>query len=183
MKIEEFVSQSEGEWHSMRSGHSLAFKHFEEIVSNIKIEILSTNDHRVLELIQNINQDTNKVISPFRMEWKAESNWGGNKSENNTSGCSILIPIENSSNGGIILRSIGYAEQIKAIANYHFLSDGTFFLSTHYSTSIAEERIWFVSKNVRCRSSLIRSKDSSAILQISHASEVRRLSLKNGNRN
>jgi len=182
MSIENFVSKSEGEWNSMRSGHSLAFRQFEEIVSNIKIKILSTYDQRVLDLIKNSEQDNNKVVSPFFIEWKAESNWGETSSENNSSGYSLLIPIEKSQKDGILLRSMGYAEQIQAISNYHFLSDGTLFLSTEYSSSIAEERIWFASKNVRCRSSLIRSTNSSAIIQTSHASEVRRLSIKNEHR-
>tara|TARA_Y100001968_G_scaffold269976_1_gene260974 strand:+ start:8995 stop:9549 length:555 start_codon:yes stop_codon:yes gene_type:complete len=183
MSIEDFISQSEGEWESMRSGHSLTFKQFEEIVSKITIIILSKGDRRVLELIKNnSNQDSKKITSPFLIRWKSQSNWEENSSLKNNSGSCLLIPIPKSDNHGIMLRSMGYAEQIQALSNYHFLSDGTLILSTEYYSSIAEERIWFLSKNVRCRSSVIRSINSSAILQTSHASEVRRLLKKNENR-
>ena len=46
-------------------------------------------------------------------------------------------------------------------------------LSTEYSQTIAEERIWFLNKNVRCRSSVIRTKKGSGILHTSFASEIR----------
>ena len=38
MTIEQFIAQSEGSWRSMRSGHSLAFQQFEEVLSEITIE-------------------------------------------------------------------------------------------------------------------------------------------------
>ena len=183
MRIDDFVSQSEGEWKSMRSGHSLAFQQFEEILSKIKITLLSKLDPRVLELIHHSNEDGNKVTSPFFIEWEAQTNWGEDLSQSNSSGSSVLIPINKTSNDGIILRSMGYIEPIRAISKYNFLSDGTLNLSTKYSSSIAEERIWFLSENVRCRSSVIRSSNSTSILQTSHASEIRKLFINNENRN
>ena len=50
-------------------------------------------------------------------------------------------------------------------------------LNTRYGQSIAEERIWFVSEHVRCRSSVLRTSEGSGVLQTSFASEVRRLSV------
>ena len=47
MEIENFVEQSTGEWKSMRSSHSLAFKQFEQILSNIKIEELTKDNLEV----------------------------------------------------------------------------------------------------------------------------------------
>ena len=43
--------------------------------------------------------------------------------------------------------------------------------------SIPEERIWFVSEHVRCRSSVLCTSEGSGVLQTSFASEVRRLTL------
>ena len=70
-----------------------------------------------------------------------------------------------------------FAEAEQAISSYRFLSDGTFVLSTKYGQSIAEERIWFVSEHVRCRSSVLRTSEGSGVMQTSFASEVRRLML------
>ncbi len=176
MEIEAFVKQSEGNWISMRSGHSLAFKQFEEVLSNIKIRLLKANDQKVISFLKNTNYSQGEPISPFEIEWSGQSNWDEEKPKEEMQGSSLLIPVENLNNSGIILRSQGYAEQIEAISKYYFLSDGTIVLSTKYAQTIAEERIWFLNEHVRCRSSVIRSVNEKAILQTSFASEVRKLS-------
>tara|TARA_B100001964_G_C13992695_1_gene491353 strand:- start:461 stop:796 length:336 start_codon:yes stop_codon:yes gene_type:complete len=109
------------------------------------------------------------------MEWQAESDWETNVKSEVASGSCLLIPIPKTHEKGVILRSMGYAEAEKAVSNYQFLSDGTCLLMTKYGQSIAEERIWFVSKHIRCRSSVIRTSEGSGVLQTSFASEVRRL--------
>lgn len=87
------------------------------------------------------------------------------------------MPVPENDTEGQLLRSVGYAEAEQAISRYRFLSDGTFVLNTRYGQSIAEERIWFVSEHVRCRSSVLRTSEGSGVLQTSFASEVRRLSV------
>jgi len=52
MNLATFVERSEGQWRSMRSGHSLAFQQFEEVLSQISIQRLKLDDERVQELIQ-----------------------------------------------------------------------------------------------------------------------------------
>ncbi len=173
--IEQFVAQSIGEWRSMRSGHSLAFKQFEEIVSTIKIKPVDLNDTIIEETIKKSSLNSCIAICPFSIEWLAESSWDNNKEEKNMNGKSILVPINVMNNEGYILRSLGYAEKVSAISKFNFLNDGTIILNTDYKQTIAEERIWFLSENVRCRSSVIRSKSSKAILQTSFASEIKRL--------
>lgn len=177
MNIEEFVIQSEGEWKSMRSGHSLAFQQFEEIISTIKILLLPEDDTRVVNLIKDSNYLVNQISSPFMISWDSESNWEPDSKQNNSCGSSILIPIPKSKNKGYMLRSLGYSERIKALSTYNILEDGTLILRTTYTQTKSEERIWFISTNVRCRSSVIYSKESSAILQTSHASELRKLKI------
>ena len=88
----------------------------------------------------------------------------------------LIVPIPSDDSKGVLLRSVGYAEAAPAESSYSFLSDGTFLLTTQYEQSIAEERIWFVSEHVRCRSSVLRTSAGSGVLQTSFASEVRRLS-------
>ena len=50
MDIEQFVAHSLGEWRSMRSGHSLAFQQFEDVLSEISIksfEIIESKNDRI----------------------------------------------------------------------------------------------------------------------------------------
>jgi len=178
MTIEQFVAQSSGKWRSMRSGHSLAFQQFEEVLSEVTVEAISKDDSAVKQLLESSlakkhNLDT--ISSPFKMEWCAESDWEPDDPSEVSSGSCIIVPLVKDISSGTLIRSIGYAEAEAAISEYKFSNDGTFTLTTNYEQSIAEERIWFVSENVRCRSSVLRTSAGSGVLQTSFASEVRRI--------
>ena len=179
MNIEQFVAQSEGKWRSMRSGHSLAFQQFEDVLSEVQITPAENNDADIEYLItsSSLNVETSAVQAPFRMTWSAESDWEPDDPSEVSSGNCIIIPLKRDDESGLLIRSIGYAESQIAQSNYQFSSDGTLVLKTHYEQSIAEERIWFVSENVRCRSSILKTSEGSGILQTSFASEVKRISL------
>ena len=176
MNIEQFVAQSLGEWRSMRSGHSLAFQQFEDVLSEITITQFDTDNKEIKEAIKNSSQpDDSTYIAPFKMEWNAESDWEPDDPTAVSSGSCIIIPIPKDQTSGHLLRSVGYAESFPAESSYRFLNDGTFILETNYEQSIAQERIWFVSEHVRCRSSVLKTSEGSGILQSSFASEVRRI--------
>ena len=178
MTIEQFVAQSSGKWRSMRSGHSLAFQQFEEVLSEVTIEEISKDDSAVKQLLQSSladKHDLDMITSPFKMEWCAESDWEPDDPSEVSSGSCIIVPLVKDVSSGRLIRSVGYAEAEAAISEYNFSNDGTFTLTTNYEQSIAEERIWFVSENVRCRSSVLRTSAGSGVLQTSFASEVRRI--------
>ena len=178
MTIEQFVAQSAGKWRSMRSGHSLAFQQFEEVLSQVTIEEISTDDSAVKQVLESslANQyNLQAISSPFKMEWCAESDWEPDDPSEVSSGSCIIVPFAKDISSGTLIRSVGYAEAEAAISEYNFTNDGTFTLTTNYEQSIAEERIWFVSENVRCRSSVLRTSAGSGVLQTSFASEVRRI--------
>ena len=178
MTIEQFVAQSSGKWRSMRSGHSLAFQQFEEVLSEVTIEAISKDDSAVKQLLESSlanKHDLETISSPFKMEWCAESDWEPEDPSEVSSGSCIIIPLVKDISSGTLIRSVGYAEAEAAISEYNFSNDGTFTLTTNYEQSIAEEKIWFVSENVRCRSSVLRTSAGSGVLQTSFASEVRRI--------
>ena len=75
MNIEQFVAQSIGEWRSMRSGHSLAFQQFEDVLSEISITSVQTDDQRLDAIIEASGLTIKEIDSPFQMEWNAESDW------------------------------------------------------------------------------------------------------------
>jgi phycoerythrin-associated linker protein len=176
MIIDQFVARSVGHWRSMRSAHSLAFRQFEDVLSDIHIEPLAASDAEVGKYIETESIDSAQVVAPFRMTWEADSDWEPEDTSAVSKGSCILIPIPKTPSGGKLLRSLGYAEANPAVSTYHFLNDGTFILHTTYGQSVAEERIWFVSEHVRCRSSVLRTSEGSGVLQTSFASEVRRVS-------
>ena len=178
MTIEQFVAQSSGKWRSMRSGHSLAFQQFEEVLSEVTIEEISKDDSDVKQLLESSlanKHNLETISSPFKMEWCAESDWEPDDPSEVSSGSCIIVPLVKDISSGTLIRSVGYAEAEAAISEYNFSNDGTFTLTTNYEQSIAEEKIWFVSENVRCRSSVLRTSAGSGVLQTSFASEVRRI--------
>ena len=173
MQIEEFFLKSVGEWNSMRSGHSLAFQEFEEIRSKIEIIQVKDNDSRVIELLKDNCITSDQFKKAFLINWQAKSEWIDANEKENSTGESILIPLEISKKEGKILRSIGYTESIQLISLYKLLDDGTLIIYSNYNHITTEERIWFVSNNLRSRTSVTRAIDSLAILQTSYASEIR----------
>ena len=173
MKIEHFFIKSVGEWNSMRSVHSLAFQEFEEIRSKIKIIPANPDDSRVIKLFKDNSITTHKEKKAFLICWETKSEWDDENEKGKSSGESILIPLEISQKEGRLIRSVGYTEAIPIISLYKLLDDGTLIISSKYNHIYTEERIWFISKNLRSRSSVTRAIDSSAILQTSYASEIR----------
>lgn len=175
MDIVEFVELSLGNWRSQRSGHNLAFSHFEEVRSTIEILSLPTTAPEVMELCQSYGVDVGGAVSPFQMSWQGESDWDEKEV---LAGSCILVPIPDADNPGTgkLLRSQGYAETIAAVGEYRITEDNTFVLLTEYDRATAEEKIWFATPNLRFRVSLIKTSDGNGVLTASFSSEIRSLS-------
>jgi phycoerythrin-associated linker protein len=175
MDITEFVEQSIGHWRSQRSAHHLAFAHFEAVQSEIDIISLSGSDPAVLELCQSYGIDPERVASPFRMSWEGQSDWEDSEI---VKGTCVLVPVPDPTqpHRGQLLRDRGYAETIAAVGEYSLTEDGTFVLVTAYERAAAEEKIWFVNPNVRCRVSLIKTSAGTGVVTASFSSEIRQTS-------
>ncbi len=175
MDITEFVEKSIGRWRSQRSAHHLAFAHFEAVQSEIEIISLSCRDPAVLELCKNYSLNPEKVASPFRMSWEGQSDWEDSEA---VKGTCVLVPVPDPTqiNRGKLLRDQGYAETIAAVGDYSLTADGTFVLVTAYERAAAEEKIWFVNPNVRCRVSLIKTSAGTGVVTASFSSEIRQTS-------
>jgi phycoerythrin-associated linker protein len=172
MDITEFVANSIGRWRSQRSAHHLAFGHFEAVRSEIAIRSLLVDDPAVVELCTAYGIDPQTAVSPFRMSWEGQSDWEDSEI---VKGTCVLIPIPDPSQPkrGKLLRDQGYAEEIAAIGDYHLTEDNIFVLATAYDRAAAEEKIWFVNPNVRCRVSLIKTSAGTGVVTASFASEIR----------
>jgi phycoerythrin-associated linker protein len=172
MDITEFVANSIGHWRSQRSAHHLAFGHFEAVQSEIDIVALSLDDPAVIDLCKAYNIDPQAAVSPFCMSWSGQSDWDDNEV---VKGSCVLVPIPapEQANRGKLLRDRGYAETIAAAGDYYLTEDNTFVLVTAYDRAAAEEKIWFVNPNVRCRVSLIKTSAGTGVVTASFSSEIR----------
>ena len=172
MDITEFVDSSIGRWRSQRSAHHLAFSHFEAVESEIDIVALSAGDPAVVSLCKSYSIDPELVVSPFQVSWEGQSDWDEDQV---LAGTSILVPVPDPDqvNCGKLLRDQGYAETMEAVGDYRLTEDGTFILVTAYDRAAAEEKIWFVTPNLRCRVSLIKTSSGTGIVTASFSSEIR----------
>ncbi|MGF1523599.1 MAG: phycobiliprotein lyase [Leptolyngbyaceae cyanobacterium] len=175
MDIQEFVAQSIGHWRSQRSAHHLAFAHFEAVESEIEIMPLTCEDAPVIDLCKSYGIDPKQTVSPFQMRWEGRSDW--DEGEEVLQGSSVLVPVPDpvQPNCGKLLRDQGYAETMAAAGDYRLMEDGTFVLLTSYDRAAAEEKIWFVNPNLRCRVSLIKTSGGTGVVTASFSSEIRQL--------
>jgi phycoerythrin-associated linker protein len=172
MSIDRFVAQSIGRWKSQRSAHSLAFQHFEAVLSTIDILTVEPTDDRAIALCKSYDIDPSAMSSPFYMQWEGTTDWDDDQV---MKGSTVLVPVPDPADAskGRLLREQGYAETMAAVGNYHFTNDGVFVLITPYDRASAEERIWFVNPNLRFRVSTINTSEGTGVLTASFSSEVR----------
>ena len=173
MNIEQFFALSQGVWKSMRTSHTLAFAEFEDITSYIEIKNIDINEKRVIDLLKHFNHIKSSPIYALEIKWNSYSDWDHNSDNHN--GETILVAIPQNVHNGIFLRSKGYTENQKSNSTYKLDDIKSISLNTSYLTTETEEKIWFISDNVRCRYSLIKSKNNSSIIQTSFSSEIRKI--------
>ena len=170
--IKEFIAKSIGEWKSIRSTHTLAFQEFENTNSNLIISHQDIESQEVLEIKKRFtfSQDLSFAI---KISWKSISEWTTeNKSQESQT---ILIFVPKDEHTGILIKDKGYAELIPSSSQYYIDESKIFNIKSEYNATISEERIWFLSSNVRSRYSVIKNKINNGILQTSHATEIRKI--------
>ena len=170
--IKEFIHKSIGEWKSIRSTHTLAFQEFENTNSSLIISYQNIESTEVLE-IKNKFKLSQDISFAIKITWKSISEWTTeNKSEESKT---ILIFFPKDKYSGILIKDKGYTEKIPSSSIYFMDKNNTFHINSVYNATIIEERIWFLSENVRSRYSVIKNKINSGILQTSHATEIRKI--------
>ena len=171
--IKEFVNRSIGEWKSIRSTHTLAFEEFENTYSSLSVSYLNLEDKEVNNILNSFN---NKYIPSFalRISWKARTEWEPENELNDNQ--SILIFAPKSNNRGIIMKNKGYAELILSCSEYWIDEVNNLNILSEYNATISEEKIWFLSENVRTRYSVVKNKQHNSVIQTSHATEIKQIS-------
>ena len=170
--IKEFIHKSIGEWKSIRSTHTLAFQEFENTNSSLIISYQNIESDEVLDIKNRLKcfQDLSFAI---KISWKSVSEWTTeNKSQESKT---ILIFVPKDEFKGILIKDKGYAELIPTSSRYYMDETKTFNIQSEYNSTISEEKIWFLSENVRSRYSVIKNKINKGILQTSHATEIRKI--------
>lgn len=150
-----FFQQSAGKWRSHRTTHHLPFRRAETGGSNIVVESLPANDAKVAEICQMHDVDPSLAVGGAFVSWKGEMAW--DKENENHEGTTVfaLVPDENNSKQGRLLRERGYAEIIPVVGRYEIDDNDALLLTTDYETMSTIERFWFASPDLRLRTSTV----------------------------
>ena len=173
--INQFIQKSLGEWKSIRSTHSLAFQEFENSTSKIVIKELEINNKNVIELLEKYNSTSKATVIALSISWEAISDWEMDKKieEDKT----ILLFLPKDKKKGNVLRNKGYTESVISSSEYLIDENENLNIKTIYSSTVSEERICFLSNHIRSRYSVIRNHENNTVIQTSHTSEIRNMSL------
>ena len=170
--IKEFIDKSIGEWKSIRSTHTLAFQEFENSNASLIISYQNIESEEILE-IKNRFKLAKNISFAIKISWKSISEWATeNKCQESHT---ILIFSPKDEYTGTLIKDKGYAEQIPSYSRYYMDESKTFNIQSEYNATISEEKIWFLSKNVRSRYSVIKNNKNNGILQTSYATEIRKI--------
>ena len=181
IKINQFIKKSIGEWKSTRSTHSLAFQEIENSTSRIVIKELEINNKNVVELLEKYNSTSKPYAIALSISWKAISDWEMDQkvemSQKVEEDKTILLFLPKSKNKGIVLRNKGYTESVISSSEYLIDENENLNIKTIYSSTVSEERICFLSNHIRSRYSVIRNHENNTVIQTSHTSEIRNMSI------
>ena len=173
--INKFIKKSLGEWKSIRSTHSLAFQEVENSTSRILIKELEIKNKNVVELSEKYNLSSKTSFIALSISWKAISDW--EIDQNTEVDETILLFLPKDQNKGIVLRNKGYTESIISSSEYLIDENDNLNIKTFYSSTISEEKICFLSTHIRSRFSVIRNHENNTVIQTSHTSEIRNISI------
>ena len=89
----------------------------------------------------------------------------------------ILLFLPKDKNKGNVLRNKGYTESVISSSEYLIDENENLNIKTIYSSTVSEERICFLSNHIRSRYSVIRNYQNNTVIQTSHTSEIRNMSI------
>ena len=175
IKINQFIKKSIGEWKSTRSTHSLVFQEIENSTSKIVIKELKINNKNVVGLLEKYNSTSKPSFVALSISWRAISDW--DMDQNIEEDRTILLFIPKDKNKGIVLRNKGYTESAISSSEYLIDENDNLNIKTFYSSTVSDERICFLSNHIRSRYSVIRNNENNTVIQTSHTSEIRNMSI------
>jgi hypothetical protein len=152
----EFFQHCAGRWRSQRTTHHLPFRRAETGDSEIFVEALAADHPKVIEICKLHEVDPSLAIGGAFVSWDGSMAW--DKIDENHQGNTIftLIPDADSPRRGMLLRERGYAEIVPIAGRYQMDDEDGLVLITEYETMSSIERFWFVSPNLRLRTSTVQ---------------------------
>ncbi len=152
----EFFQQSAGKWRSQRTTHHLPFRRAESGGSDIDVKFLDANDQEIAAICEMHDVDPQTAIGGAFVSWDGSMAWDKENEDHKGTTVFALIPDPKNPRQGKLLRERGYAEIVPVAGEYHMDKEDGLILITEYETMSIIERFWFVSPDLRLRSSTVK---------------------------
>ncbi|MEM7771301.1 MAG: phycobiliprotein lyase [Cyanobacteria bacterium P01_A01_bin.37] len=157
MDIKEFFEKSCGKWFSQRTSQHLTYSQSEWGKSDIYMDMLTIDDSAVVQACEQHGIHPSKALCAAQVRW--EGFVGAETSKK--MGLTILVPIPSDTpNQGILLRHTLKPQSFLSKAQYRLDDDEALTLCSDHEGAQSEERLWFVSDNLRLRTSVVKRVDS-----------------------
>ncbi|WP_347239920.1 phycobiliprotein lyase [Oscillatoria sp. FACHB-1406] len=156
MDAMEFFQRSAGRWRSQRTTHHLPFRRAESGGSDIVVETLAADDPKIIEICQMHDVDPSLACGGAFVTWDGAMAWDKEGEDHAGSTVFSLIPDPDNPRKGQLLRERGYAEIVPVAGHYEVDDEEGLNLITEYESMSIIERFWFLSPDVRLRSSTVK---------------------------
>ncbi|BAQ60558.1 phycoerythrin linker protein CpeS homolog [Geminocystis sp. NIES-3708] len=151
-----FFQNSAGKWRSQRTTHHLPFRRAETGGSEIKVETLNKNDPKIVEICQMHSFEPELSVGGSYVTWDGAMQWDKENEDHKGETVFALIPATDNPRQGKLLRERGYAEIVPVAGEYYLDHDDALVLTTEYETMTIHERFWFVTDDIRMRTSTVK---------------------------
>ncbi len=157
MDVVEFFEKSAGRWRSQRTTHHLAFRRAEVGDSEIEVVYLPAQDLDVAELCRFHGVEPELAVGGSRVTWQGTMSWDRDN-EGGHEGKTVfaIVPDPENPRQGRLLREKGYAEIVPVVGRFHMDETDGLILTTDYETMSSVERFWFVTPQLRLRTSTVK---------------------------
>lgn len=168
MDIQTFLELFPGQWFAQRTSYALIEGKEESNKAQLVIEGLASTEPEVVKIRQTQHIKPEETLITIKNSWDNSVDWGKTKQQG--SSLLIFVPDATNSNQGKVLQLLPRQSVTKG--EYCLGEDKALTLSLQAGEFTYQERVWFVSPNLRLRTA-IKYKDDETI-QTSFYSEIRR---------
>lgn len=151
-----FFQQSEGKWRSQRTTHHLPFRRAETGGSEIIVETLEKDDPKIIEICKMHSFEPKLSVGGSYVTWDGAMQWDKENEDHKGETVFALIPSPDNPREGKLLRERGYAEIVPVAGEYYLDHENALILTTEYETMTIHERFWFVTDDIRLRTSTVQ---------------------------
>ena len=168
MDIKEFFELCEGQWISQRTLHHIETEQTDVGKADLWIEKLDPSHESVVKACESQNLSVDQVVCPLEVTYKATLQNGRTQISS-----TLMIPVK-SADSDIQGQVISIAKDKEPVLGTFSLgTDEVMTLSNQQGDTLASERIWFASENLRIRSITLTNEEGTS--EANFCSEIRKM--------